>query len=51
MFLSKTLYPLLTTGSTKEDPSRHHRKIVDLDVKHQNKQNKSYLRDGGVDVL
>ena len=34
--LSKTLYPLLNTGSTQEDRklSRHDCKIVDLDVKH-----------------
>ena len=31
--LSKTLYPLLSTGSSQEDPSRHNRKIVDWDVK------------------
>ena len=24
--LSKTLYPLISTGSTQEDPSRHNRK-------------------------
>ena len=36
--LSKTLYPLLSTGSTHEDPSRHDRKIVDLDVKNQTKR-------------
>ena len=35
--LTKTLYPLLSTGSTKEDPSRHDLKIVDWDVKNQNK--------------
>ena len=26
--LCKTLYPLLSTGSTQEDPSGHDRKIV-----------------------
>ena len=38
MSLSKTLYPLLSTGSAKEDLSRHDGKIVDWDVKNQNKQ-------------
>ena len=36
--LIKTLYPLLSTGSTQEDPSRHDGKIVDCDVKNQDKQ-------------
>ena len=31
---------LLSTGSTQEDQSRHNAKIVDLDVKNQNKENK-----------
>ena len=37
---SKILYPLLSTGSTQEGRklSRHDWKIVDCDVKHQNKQ-------------
>ena len=35
--LIKTLYPLLSTGSTKENPSRHVCKIVDRDVKNQTK--------------
>ena len=39
MSLSKTLYPQLSTGSTKEDPSKHDRKIVDWDIKNQIKQN------------
>ena len=30
MFLSKTLYPLLITGSTQEDPSQNDRKTVDI---------------------
>ena len=38
MSLSRTLYPLLSTGLTKEDPSRHNRKIVDWDVKNQHEQ-------------
>ena len=38
VFLSKTLYPLLCTGSTQEDPFRGDRKIVDWDVKNQNIQ-------------
>ena len=33
--LSKTLYPLLSTGSTQEDPSQHNRTNVDWDVKNQ----------------
>ena len=46
LFLSKTLYALLSTGSTKEDrkSSRHDWKIVDCDVKHQYKQNKLFLQ-------
>ena len=51
MALSKTLYLLLNTGSTQEDrklsetkedrkSSGQDRKIVDRDVKHQNKQTK-----------
>ena len=34
MSLSKTFYPLLSTGS-KQEASRHDRKIVDKDVKNQ----------------
>ena len=30
VFLSKTLYPLLITGSTQEDPSQNDRKTVDV---------------------
>ena len=37
MSLSKTFYQLLKSGSTQEDPSQHDRKIVDWDVKNQNK--------------
>ena len=40
--LSKTLYPLLSTGSTQEDPSWVDWKNVDLDVKNQNKQNHGF---------
>ena len=41
MSLSKTLYPLLSTCSTlvHRKMSQHDRKIVDWDVKHQQKQN------------
>ena len=41
MFLSKTFYPLNSFGSTQEDrkSSRHDLKIVEWDVKHQNKTN------------
>ena len=35
MSLSKTLYPLLSTGVTQEDPSRNKCKNVELDVKNQ----------------
>ena len=38
MSLSKTPYPLLSTDSTQENPSRHDWKIVDWDNKNQNKQ-------------
>ena len=37
MSLSKTLYPLLITGSTQEDPSTHDLKIVDWDIIKTNK--------------
>ena len=37
MFLSRILYPLLSTGLTKKDPARRDHKIVDWDVKNQNK--------------
>ena len=42
VYLSKTLYPLLNTGSTQEDSKtfRHDRKRVGWDVKHQHKQTK-----------
>ena len=33
--LSKTLYPLLSTGSTQDDISE---KIIDMDIKHQREQ-------------
>ena len=39
--MSKTLHPLLSTGSTQEDPSQHDWKIVSWDVKNQNKQTKN----------
>ena len=45
MSLSKTLYPLLSAGSVKENPSRHDEKIVDWDVKNQNKQANSEIPD------
>ena len=40
MYLSRTLYPLLGTGSTEEDLSQHDLKIVDWDVKSPNTQTK-----------
>ena len=42
MSLSKTLYLLLSTGSTQEDrkTSQHDRKIVDWDLKHSYIQNR-----------
>ena len=43
MSLSKTLYPLLRTGSTQENLSQHHRKNVGWDIKNQNKQPKSRI--------
>ena len=33
LFLSKPLYPLFSTGSTQEDPSKYDWKIVDREVK------------------
>ena len=38
MSLSKTRYPLLSTGSTQEVPSRYDCKIVNRDIKNRNKQ-------------
>ena len=38
--LRKKLYPLLSPGSTQEDPPRHDRKCVDWDVKNQIKLTK-----------
>ena len=42
MSLSKTLYPLLSTGSTQEDLSPRDRKIADWDVKIQNNKLSHY---------
>ena len=41
MSLSKTLYPLLSTGLIQEDRklSQYDLKIIDLDINHENKQN------------
>ena len=36
--LSKTLYPMVSTGSTQEGPSRYELKILDWDVNDQNKR-------------
>ena len=44
MSLSKTLFPLLSTSSTHVDPSLQDWKIVDWDVKNQNKQNRSFFK-------
>ena len=41
MSLSKPLYPLLSTGSTREDPPQHDWKSVDCDIKNKTKQNKN----------
>ena len=38
MSLIKTLYPLLSTGSTQEGMSKHDRNFVDWDIKYHNKQ-------------
>ena len=49
MSLSKTLYPLLRTGSTKEDSkTRHNLKIVDQDVKNQIKLTMNVVVDRGL---
>ena len=45
MFLSKTLYPLLSTDLNQEDTSRHDRKNVDLDVKHVVSTQKNHLNE------
>ena len=44
--LSKTLFQLLSTGLTQEDPSWHDWKIVDCDVKNQLNQNKNIRSRG-----
>ena len=51
MFLSKTFYPLLSTGSNQEDrkASQHDRQIVDWDAKHQHKQIKIYPLENSLD--
>ena len=36
--LSKTLFPLLSTGLTQENPFRHDGKTIDWNVKNQTKQ-------------
>ena len=38
MSVSMRIHPLLSTGSTQEDPPRHNRKLVDWDVKEPHKQ-------------
>ena len=43
--LSKTLYPLLSPGSTLEDPSQNDRQTVDWEVKNQIKQTKCESTD------
>ena len=44
-YLSKTLYPVLSTGSARESRKtcKHNCKIVDWDVTHQQKQKKNCL--------
>ena len=42
--LSKKLNPLLSTGSTKEAPSRHDWKSIDLDVKSQTKKGSKLIQ-------
>ena len=42
--LSKSLYLLLNTGLTQEELSQHEGKIVDWNVKKQNKQSHSVLK-------
>ena len=51
MSLSKALCPLLSTGSTQEDPSRHDLNNVDRDVKNQIKQTKSEWCTSALDKL
>ena len=41
--LSKTLYPLLSTGSTQEDPSQHDCRNVDWDVKIKKQTNQNQI--------
>ena len=53
MPLSKTLYPLLSTGSTKENRKmfRDDWENVDWDVKHQHKQSPLYVNSECYDQL
>ena len=50
MSVSKTLHPLLSTGSTQEDRKslQHGRKIVDWEVKQQHKQNSLEITHKGL---
>ena len=52
MSFSKTLYPQLSTGSTQEDRKtcQHDLKIVDWDIKYQQKQ-KSIIRLSLFDLI
>ena len=43
MSLIKPLYPLLSPRSTQEDLSQHDWKIVDWDIKNQNRQSNLQL--------
>ena len=43
VFFSKTLYPLLNTGSTQEYMSLHDFKVVDWDKIKSNKKEKKYV--------
>ena len=45
MSLSKTLYPMLSTGSTQEDPSRHDLENVDWHVTNLSKQKNKECSD------
>ena len=49
--LDQDTFILFSTGSTQEDQSRHNWKIVDWDVKNQNKQTKNVVPDLGFRLL
>ena len=48
--MKSMVYPLLSTGSTQEDLSRHDWTIVDLDIKNQTKQNMKSMEQAFIEL-